>query len=308
MDHMMPKMDGIEATKLIRELGYTRPIVALTANAVVGQADMFLSNGFDEFISKPIDIRQMNALLNKLIRDKNPLEVIAAARKQKYESETMEESGEKEIISEFLFSLGKISEINTEIGLYRFSGMEDMYNETTRIFHRKLLTEINDMSSYLDSLDIDNFTVLIHAMKSSLATIGAIGLSEAAFKLESSSKKYNIDYCLEYFPLLKEKLISLHEQLSVIFPDVKNESQKERGEAAYLREYIRKAIEAAETLENDACEEAINNLLAYDFGEQTNALLQKAMDAVNDFKYGEASKILGEIEKHGPPPWKGSAE
>jgi CheY-like chemotaxis protein len=77
MDHMMPKMDGIEAAKHIRDLGYTEPIVALTANAVTGQVEIFLENGFDEFISKPIDIRQMNTVLNKFIRDKQPPEMIA---------------------------------------------------------------------------------------------------------------------------------------------------------------------------------------------------------------------------------------
>jgi signal transduction histidine kinase/ActR/RegA family two-component response regulator len=71
MDHMMPKMDGVETTKKLRASGYTQPIVALTANAVVGQADMFLENGFDGFISKPIDIRQLDELLNRLVRDKH---------------------------------------------------------------------------------------------------------------------------------------------------------------------------------------------------------------------------------------------
>jgi signal transduction histidine kinase/CheY-like chemotaxis protein len=83
MDHMMPKMDGIEATKILREMGYKGNIIALTANALVGQAEMFMKNGFDGFISKPIDIRQLNAALNKMIRDKQPFEVIDAARKQK---------------------------------------------------------------------------------------------------------------------------------------------------------------------------------------------------------------------------------
>jgi len=82
MDHMMPKMDGIEATSIIRSMGYERPIVALTANAVVGQADIFLKNGFDDFISKPLDIRLLDAVLNKLIRDKQPPEVLEAARRQ----------------------------------------------------------------------------------------------------------------------------------------------------------------------------------------------------------------------------------
>ncbi|MCL1995918.1 MAG: ATP-binding protein [Defluviitaleaceae bacterium] len=70
MDHMMPQMDGIETTQILRNMGYTKPIVALTANAVVGQSDVFLKNGFDNFISKPIDIRQLNTVLNKLVRVK----------------------------------------------------------------------------------------------------------------------------------------------------------------------------------------------------------------------------------------------
>jgi len=76
-------MDGIEAAKIIRSLGYTKPIIALTANALAGMAEIFLDNGFDDFISKPIDIRQLNMVLNKLVRDKHPSEVVEAAREQK---------------------------------------------------------------------------------------------------------------------------------------------------------------------------------------------------------------------------------
>jgi CheY-like chemotaxis protein len=71
MDHMMPVMDGMEAVKELRAMGYKRPIVALTANAVVGQQDIFIANGFDGYISKPIDIRQLNDVLNKFVRDAN---------------------------------------------------------------------------------------------------------------------------------------------------------------------------------------------------------------------------------------------
>ena len=71
MDHMMPEMDGVEATRIIRAMGYTKPIVALTANAVSGQAEMFLKSGFDDFISKPIDVRSMDLILNKLVRNKH---------------------------------------------------------------------------------------------------------------------------------------------------------------------------------------------------------------------------------------------
>ena len=71
MDHMMPVMDGMETTKKMRELGYKRPIFALTANAFAGQQEIFFANGFDGYISKPIDIRQLNDSLNKFIHDRH---------------------------------------------------------------------------------------------------------------------------------------------------------------------------------------------------------------------------------------------
>jgi len=74
MDHMMPKMDGIETTQKLREGGYTGFIVALTANALVGNDKIFAQNGFDGFITKPIDIKQINTILNKFVRDMHPEE------------------------------------------------------------------------------------------------------------------------------------------------------------------------------------------------------------------------------------------
>ena len=70
MDHVMPKMDGIETVRQLRGMGYAKPIVALSANAMIGQAEIFLRNGFDDFISKPIDIRFIDIVLKRLIQDK----------------------------------------------------------------------------------------------------------------------------------------------------------------------------------------------------------------------------------------------
>jgi signal transduction histidine kinase/AmiR/NasT family two-component response regulator len=83
MDHMMPEMDGIEAVRIIREweeqknqkkkknqLDDKIPIIALTANALAGNMEMFLSKGFDGFISKPIDIVEIDSALNRWVRNK----------------------------------------------------------------------------------------------------------------------------------------------------------------------------------------------------------------------------------------------
>jgi len=68
MDHMMPEMDGIEAAKILRGRGYDKPIVALTANAIVGQSEIFMQNGFSGFMSKPIDIKVLNGFLVRFIK------------------------------------------------------------------------------------------------------------------------------------------------------------------------------------------------------------------------------------------------
>jgi len=80
MDHMMPGLNGTETMNAMREMGYTQPVVALTANALIGQAEEFIKSGFDGFISKPIQTKQLNSILNKHIRDKQPPEVIEAAK------------------------------------------------------------------------------------------------------------------------------------------------------------------------------------------------------------------------------------
>ncbi|MCL1844176.1 MAG: response regulator [Defluviitaleaceae bacterium] len=70
MDHMMPELNGMDATKILRDLGYTSPVVALTANALIGQAEEFLAGGFDEFIAKPIQTTHLHHIIMKYIGNK----------------------------------------------------------------------------------------------------------------------------------------------------------------------------------------------------------------------------------------------
>ena len=190
MDHMMPDMDGIETTAKLRELGYTAPIVALTANAVVGQADMFLNNGFDEFISKPIDIRQLDTLLNILIRDKQPPEIIENARKQSLNTSSKSDEGTQQkqvLIDSFLRDAGRAVPI-----------IESMLQKNT---------------TAADG-DFKNFTTAVHGMKSSLSNIGEPGLSEIAYTLENAGKAHDTDKINEVSPRFLEDLSKSISKLS----------------------------------------------------------------------------------------------
>ncbi|MDR1802592.1 MAG: response regulator, partial [Treponema sp.] len=203
MDHMMPKMDGIEATGEIRKLGpkYEKlPIIALTANAVAGMREMFLANGFNGFISKPIAVLE----LDKVLMEWLSVEKVKSGG----ESET-ENPADVDVFDSFMAGISQINEINQEIGLSRFPGMKEVYRITVEMFHKKLLMECNSMTDFLAAEDTESFAISIHAMKSSLATIGAMKLSEAAAELENASKNRKTDFCQEKFPVLMEKLLAL---------------------------------------------------------------------------------------------------
>jgi CheY-like chemotaxis protein len=71
MDNMMPEMDGVETTKKLRETGYTQPVIAMTSTLEPGQEEVFLSSGFDDFLTKPMNMSRLNDILNSAIRDKH---------------------------------------------------------------------------------------------------------------------------------------------------------------------------------------------------------------------------------------------
>jgi signal transduction histidine kinase/DNA-binding NarL/FixJ family response regulator/HPt (histidine-containing phosphotransfer) domain-containing protein len=290
MDHMMPEMDGVEATGEIRKLGgkYKQlPIIALTANAVQGVKEMFLSNGFNGFISKPIDMQEMYGILKSWL----PPEKI-----QEREKEDKTKAADGKTSSAFLNAMNKISEINTEIGLSRVSGMENMYRETMELFNKKIVPECDAMAAKINNGDIKYFSVLIHAMKSVLSTIGAMNLSETASRLETASKNDDVEFCTQRFPDFMDKLLILHEELSAIFPNAEAAIKRQSGDTGYLRENIEKALDAVSDFDRDAGLKAINDLLAYDFGAQNNAYLEDAAASFKEFNFSAVTELLSKLE------------
>jgi CheY-like chemotaxis protein/HPt (histidine-containing phosphotransfer) domain-containing protein/anti-sigma regulatory factor (Ser/Thr protein kinase) len=190
MDHMMPRMDGIEATKILREMGYSRPIVALTANAVTGQAEMFLQNGLDEFISKPVDTRQLNQVLNKLIRDKQPPEVVAMARRKR-------------------------SRYNPQV--YSPISISPTFAQSFLRDAHKTVCVMNEVYAKNDNCtpeDMQNFIIHAHAIKSALANVGEHALSKYAAILEEWGRVGNRAGVFAEVPGFLSELRACMEKLS----------------------------------------------------------------------------------------------
>jgi signal transduction histidine kinase/CheY-like chemotaxis protein len=185
MDHKMPEMDGIEATKIIRELGYEQPIIALTANVFAGVVEMLLSNGFTEYLSKPIDLLRLDAFLNKFIRDKQPKDVLEKANLQM----SSENDGDVEKKEE----------------------NSDIKDRIMNAFLRDAQRSISALELFCDSSEIDdkamkNFIVHTHSMKSAFNNIERSDLSAVAAELEEAGYENNIKKINEQTPLFLEQL------------------------------------------------------------------------------------------------------
>ena len=281
MDHMMPNMDGIEATKIIRGLGYARPIVALTANAVLGQAEMFLSNGFDDFISKPIDIRQLNASLNKLIRDKQPPEVLAAARK------------------------GRVTEAAADAAqgdaLHDNASFVDP--ELTAIFVRDAakamatLEKIYEKHDHFEDDDIQLYVINTHAMKSALANIGETSLSDVARRLEVSGRERNITVITDETPFFLDKLRILIERLKPGEEDKNDDGGEITGEdRAYLQERLLMFRAACTVYEKKAAKDVLLELKQKNWPRPVKEMLNALLEHLLHSEFDEAASMVRDYE------------
>jgi CheY-like chemotaxis protein len=188
MDHMMPEMDGVETTRNIREkigTDYARniPIIALTANAIVGNEEMFLQNGFQGFISKPIDMAKLDAVLKRWVRDKckEGEEAIPIA--------DMEHSQESDAVP---LASAIISGIDRDKALERFSGDEEVLTDVLRSYARGTRPLLSSLREALAAENLADYAITVHGIKGSSYGIVAQKVGEAAEALEMAAKAGNL--------------------------------------------------------------------------------------------------------------------
>ena len=173
MDHMMPEMDGIEATQLIRgldsEYARTVPIISLTANALTGNEQMFLEKGFNAFLSKPINIVTLDSIVKKWVRKKNP-KPLPADEKQPAENPPDELPG-----------------INSKAALALYGDDNDMLIFAFGSFCKHTPALVDTLRNVTKE-NLPDYAINVHSLKSAFAAIGAEDLSARAKKLELLAK------------------------------------------------------------------------------------------------------------------------
>jgi CheY-like chemotaxis protein len=187
MDHMMPGMDGIEVTRVIRndigtDYARTVPIIALTANAVKGNDEMFLENGFDGFISKPVDITRLDMALNKWVRDKQNAETLASADLAR--SGKNRETGGAYGTSRLLKRA--VEGLDFDAGVERY-GSDDIYFSVLASYAKHTPALLHQLSG-LSRDTVGDFAVTVHGLKGSSYGICADEIGKEAETLELAAR------------------------------------------------------------------------------------------------------------------------
>jgi CheY-like chemotaxis protein/HPt (histidine-containing phosphotransfer) domain-containing protein len=276
MDHKMPGMDGMEATAAIRawekEKGTEQVlIIALTANAVTGTREMFLANGFNDFLSKPIDMVKLNAVLERWI----PKE------KQK--------SGAVRIKEPQVFPKIEIEGLDTEKGLFIAGGRMEIYLETLAYFYRDGQAKIREIGESLEAKDLSLYAIYTHGLKSAAANIGAVELSQTAKALEAAGASGDSGYIEAHNAKFIEDMESLLNGINGLIT-----AQGGKAGDSFDREELKSELEtlktALEELDGGLINKTVDNLRKY--AEAHDGLIRSISEKVLVAEYDEAIALI----------------
>ncbi|MCR5390340.1 MAG: response regulator [Lachnospiraceae bacterium] len=214
MDHMMPYMDGAEATENIRQLegNYAKnvPIIALTANAIKGVDKQLLKSGMNDYIAKPIKIDQLSAILRKWL----PAAKIFPAGTTLEEVERREAQvpwnklPQEELLERF-------EGIDTTTGIRNCAGNIDGYIELLKTYASSNL--INLLNDFYEKEDMDNYAVTAHSIKGASQSVGALDVADMAYGLERAAKRGDITYIWDHHEEMTTTYSNILSMLRKIF-------------------------------------------------------------------------------------------
>lgn len=208
MDDMMPKMTGVETFKKLKEIpGFNMPVVILTANAITGMKEKYMSEGFDEYLAKPIEKDELIRVCNTIFDKYNPSSPTE-------EIEQLEVTEELEVIDEETYNEPVLAENTPENYLrthdvdvdkaLEFLGDMEMYNMTINDFLAEVEEKWQRINSYKNTSDMPNYAIEVHSLKSDAKYLGFMFLADIAYQHELKSKENDETFVNNYFNELRD--------------------------------------------------------------------------------------------------------
>lgn len=284
MDHMMPDIDGIEATHMIREKEgeyYKKlPIIALTANAVNNAKEMFIREGMSDFVAKPIEMLDITAKLKKWLPS-HKIKSIAASDE---DHDSVQETEKMEPL--------EIEGIDVKAGI-ALSGSAELYLKILSDYY----SVIGKKADLIEQLEAENnieaYTIEVHALKSASKLIGAMELSKKAERLEKCGHNNEIE------PIKAEtaELLRLYRAyLPILEPYGKSQKTSEDNEITeeQLQQKLSQLFEALDDFDIDAAVTLMEELKSCQLDELGNKKREELSEAVEEMEYEKAQEIIKE--------------
>lgn len=293
MDHMMPEMDGVETTRVIRRLLGNNgqvPIIALTANAVEGTAQMFIDEGMNDFVTKPIEMRVILAKLRKWL----PPEKIEKNRNKKMNA-VLQGANKDE----------KASQMSTDISIagldvkkaMEFLGNEELFWSVLKEYYRVIDKKSTLISEYEQKEMWKEYTVEVHALKSASRQIGALELAQVAEQMEAAGNAGNAALIHKITPGMLEEYMFYKGILAPYFVKAEETQNGRAAEKSEMSELFDQMKDAMENLDMDAMEEVIKGMSQYSYGDAQRSIFERLKNAVEDIDTEKCEEIIAEWKK-----------
>ena len=288
MDHMMPEMDGVDTLHRIRDkagIYYANiPVIALTANAVAGAKEMLIAEGFQDFLSKPVEIASMHRILEKYLPDAKKIYDFEDDVTDVQSGETVYNNHERDTIYEQLHNPqasvkepgaetareDTAADIDEKQGALYCGSLED-FEDILKIHYEDYEENSQKIQAFYDSKDWKNYVILVHGLKSSMKSVGIMKLSDMCLGLELAGKENRIDYILKNHDAMMAEYGRIHDVI---------------GNRLGIRQKINADLTNIKNLDDDSMAGLLNRFenAVYSFDEEQ---MLSILNELMDYKYHE---------------------
>ncbi|GHU30350.1 hypothetical protein AGMMS50256_17110 [Betaproteobacteria bacterium] len=298
MDHMMPGMDGIEATRIIREeIGteYAKniPVIALTANAIVDNEDMFLQKGFQAFLSKPIDILRLDFVINHWVRDKELEKKLPVDQRSNRDRRDHIERRRYFDRRKGNNSLRlSVDGLDLEQGLTRFGNDEERYLIVLRSYALNTPLMLDQLRG-CTAENLPNYAIVVHGIKSSSRGIGAELIGARAEVLEVAAKSGDFAFVDMKTDEFIEAVQTLLANLSAVLQKIERENPKLQ-KAEPDADMLAALLEACKSFDIDEVNKAMKELESYKY-ESGGELVEWLRAQINVMGFRQITERLSQL-------------
>jgi signal transduction histidine kinase/CheY-like chemotaxis protein/HPt (histidine-containing phosphotransfer) domain-containing protein len=302
MDHMMPEMDGIEATAAIRKWEQEQennqharkqvPIIALTANAVSGMREMFIEKGFNDFLAKPIDVSKMDEALVRWISAGKRVMGKAGSAASPHRGEESKE----------VHSL-VIPGVDVQRGISMTGGTMSSYKQVLALFRKDAQDRLPILQTLPEAGDISSFVTQVHALKSASGSLGATDISTKAARLESAGKIGDIKYIkanLDGFAQgLAELVINIGAALEADAAEADTAEPASAAASSISVSVLNELEDALQSQNTPEIDRILEELMRQNFDKKTKTALERISDDVLMAEFDNAIITVEELRLYG---------